>query len=122
MTPTPCIEWSGAVSTEGYGKQGGRYVHRLAYEAMVGPIPDGLEIDHVCRNKLCWNPWHLEAVTHQENNQRAFRGWTRPRAYVRATHCSKGHLFDGSRRDRGKETQRCLTCHREQMRKYRRQS
>jgi hypothetical protein len=48
-----------------------KYVHILAYELYVGPVPPGLEIDHLCRNILCANPEHLEAVTHKENRRRA---------------------------------------------------
>lgn len=67
------------VTQRGYGRinLGGRgaghdYTHRLMYEAAKGPIPDGLHIDHLCRNRSCCNPDHLEAVTQAENNRRAF--------------------------------------------------
>jgi hypothetical protein len=61
-----------------YGRAGGHYAHRDAYEAMHGPVPAGLEVDHLCRNARCINPAHLEAVTPAENKERAAvhsRGW-----------------------------------------------
>lgn len=69
-----CWVWSGSPSTRGYGKitVAGTifYAHRFMYELHVGPIPDGLYIDHLCRNKMCVNPDHLEPVTHRENLMR----------------------------------------------------
>lgn len=69
-----CWDWTGAVTSRGYGSVGhdGRIqsTHRVAYELLIGPIPPGLQIDHLCRNKLCCNPWHLEPVTAQENRRR----------------------------------------------------
>lgn len=60
-------------------------IHRWAYERWIGPIPDGLTIDHLCRVKRCINPMHLEAVTLSENTKRGFQG------FIRNTHCSRGH-------------------------------
>lgn len=80
---TDCVIWT-AGNTGRYGvmwhdgKQ--RYAHRVIYEWLVGPIPDGYEIDHLCRVTLCVNPDHLEAVTPEENRRRAA-----------PTHCAKGH-------------------------------
>jgi hypothetical protein len=72
-----CWEWQGHVSrTTGYGQAGHNCrvttVHRLAYEVFVGPIPEGLHIDHLCRNRRCIKPAHLEAVTQAENNRRSW--------------------------------------------------
>ena len=71
-----CWLWTGATQTRGYGSVGvgnGRtaLAHRVAYQQTVGPIPDGMTIDHVCENKVCVNPDHLEVVTRAENTRRA---------------------------------------------------
>lgn len=84
-----CWEWTGPCSDGGYGviSTGGREgrllrTHRVAYELLSGPIPDGLHIDHLCKNRKCCNPAHLEPVTQAENNRRAF---------ANHTHCPRGH-------------------------------
>jgi hypothetical protein len=82
----------------GYGKFGiktkkgwtMRWAHRVAYELVKGPIPKNLEIDHLCRNRLCVNPKHLEAVSKKEN---LLRGIGNPANNARKTHCSRGHEF-----------------------------
>ena len=78
-TGAGCWEWTGPGNGHGYGRWSfsvnGRLksvmVHRLAWELWRGPIPDGHHIDHLCRNRLCFNPSHLEPVTPAENNRRA---------------------------------------------------
>lgn len=66
-----CLEWQGCLDTNGYGtisvNARMRQAHRVSYELFVRVIPKGLEIDHLCRNKRCANPFHLQAVTHREN-------------------------------------------------------
>lgn len=83
-----CWLWTGARNSRGYGQWavGGRSrsVHRIAYEALVGPIPDGLTIDHLCRVKTCCNPEHLEAVTGAENSRRHA---------ATITSCPRGHEY-----------------------------
>ena len=69
-----CWEWAGAHDNHGYSKTSFEYrdmaAHRVAYELVVGPIPEGLTIDHLCRNRGCVNPAHLEPVTQRENTLR----------------------------------------------------
>ncbi len=89
---TPCWVWTGAHTRKGYGSFHfqGRLApsHRVAYEILVAPIPAGLEIDHLCRNRACVNPEHMEAVTQRVN-------WERGRAITRLkalkTLCWRGH-------------------------------
>jgi hypothetical protein len=94
--PNGCRLWTGAKNDGGYGQlhHDGRtqYVHRLAYETFVGPIPDGFQIDHLCRTRLCVNPEHLEAVTQREN---ILRGESAQAHHARATHCIAGHPLSG---------------------------
>lgn len=119
--PTPqetdgCWLWQGGKTTAGYGTVyvDGKtvYVHRVSHEAYIGPIPDGYQIDHLCRVRNCYNPAHLEAVTPGENVRR-----TPANIEQRSrTHCHKGHPYDGVNRRPGKTVRRCLTCHRERER------
>jgi hypothetical protein len=89
-----CWLWQGALSKDGYGRfsfdHTYAYAHRWAYEYMRGPIRDGLTLDHLCRNRGCVNPDHLEPVTIRENTLRG-EGPTAQRAAM--THCPKGHEF-----------------------------
>lgn len=82
-----CWEWIGARNSKGYGSVGvlgsSQSTHRVAYELLVGTIPEGLQIDHLCRNKACCNPEHLEPVTALVN--------TRRRPDIQKTHCIHGH-------------------------------
>lgn len=95
-----CWEWTAATAGRGYGHLVvagvDRYAHRVAWEMLVGPIPEGLQLDHLCRNIRCVNPDHLEPVTRQENIRRAFprRGVNHRNA--QKTHCKRGHLLAGS--------------------------
>lgn len=71
----PCWVAATSLTTAGYGchgfNGGSRYNHRAMYELLRGDIPDGLSLDHLCRNRACFNPWYLEPVTHAENMRRA---------------------------------------------------
>lgn len=86
----PCWVWTGAISSEGYGRCGSAYAHRWSYEVFVGPIPEGLQIDHLCRVRKCVNPAHLEPVTQREN---LLRGDGAGARFARRTHCSRGHAL-----------------------------
>jgi hypothetical protein len=85
-----CWVWLGLKSPDGYGRTavGGRdvHTHRAVYECLVGPIPDGLQLDHLCRNRACCNPAHLEPVTQIENIRRGAAG-PRPPGSI----CFAGH-------------------------------
>lgn len=89
----PCWEWRGSRTHEGYGrfmmkvngKKASVSTHRAAYAIVWGHIPEGLEVDHLCGNPSCCNPWHLEAVTHQENIART--------PWAQVTHCPWGHEY-----------------------------
>lgn len=91
--PSGCRVWDGALA-KGYGKilLHGRFkgAHRVAYELERGPIPEGLVIDHLCRNPRCINPDHMEVVTHKENTLRGMSGHA---VNARKTHCIRGHEF-----------------------------
>lgn len=114
-----CWLWAGALNSRGYssvadGKGGTVLAHRRAYELLVGPIPDGLTIDHLCRTKACVNPLHLEPVTGAENTRRKL---------ALQTHCKHGHPLSGENlhirvRPNGLEFRECLTCRRANSRRY----
>jgi HNH endonuclease len=95
---TGCWEWTASLLSTGYGqfRSGGRgskmyKAHRYAYEAYIGPIPDGLQLDHLCRNSRCVNPHHLEPVTALENTARSeLTAAYKNRA---KTHCPQGHEY-----------------------------
>ena len=121
IDPSGCVLWTGATNSGGYGtiwSEGrNRFVHRLMYEMFVGRIPDGLQLDHLCRVRHCASPAHLEPVTLRVN---LLRGQTPAAVNAAKTHCPAGHEFDllntywnpqGSRE--------CRACNRAKMRRFR---
>jgi hypothetical protein len=98
---TGCWIWTGTHNSNGYGKirvdRRMSLTHRVAYSIFVGPLLDGMDIDHTCRNRACVNPDHLEQISHRDNTVR--------RNAVRTT-CPRGHVYD--KIDQG--ARRCSLC------------
>lgn len=107
-----CWTWAAALKPAGYGHYRidnvSFYSHRLAFEELVGPIPDGLVLDHLCSNRACCNPCHLEPVTNTENIRRA------PNRHREKTHCPQGHPYSQEntyvRYYSGHRYRYCVTC------------
>lgn len=117
---TPCINYKGTIKNTGYGiwrKNGvSIYAHRLVYELLVGKIPQGYTIDHLCRNKACVNPQHLEAVTQRVNVMRSDAPTS---INAQKTHCSNGHEFTIENTYRRKDGRRiCKACEKTYHRQY----
>jgi hypothetical protein len=105
-----CWDWAASKNEKGYGmfwlNSKHSKAHRVAYELLVGPIPDGMELDHLCRNRACVNPDHLEPVTHAENMARS---------RAARKHCPHGHEYteENSWFDKTGEKRMCRTCMKE---------
>lgn len=113
---TGCWRWTAGKTTNGYGKFSigltSQRAHRVAYELIEGPIPAGLDLDHLCRNRACINPAHLEPVTRRENLRRS--PITLPALYVARTHCNAGHAYDAENTLMEQDgSRRCRACKRE---------
>lgn len=97
ITPT-CWVWRGLLDEAGYGRFKFAWTflpaHRFSYETRVGPIPDGLHLDHLCRNRRCVRPEHLEPVTEKENNARGNSNGRGAAFYRAKSHCPQGHAYD----------------------------
>lgn len=128
--PSGCWLWEGNRTPTGYGlfgywrggdkPYGTLRVHKQMYRWFVGEVPEGLELDHLCRSRNCVNPAHLEAVTHLENVRRGQIG----HIHRSKTHCPKGHPYDEVntlwvRTPRGTMGRQCRECSREQTRVWR---
>jgi hypothetical protein len=107
-----CWVFLGAKSPGGYGVVGiatGRngLTHRVTYEHFVGPVPDGLDLDHLCRNRACCNPWHLEPVTRLVNVNRGLRA----KGSLNPT-CRGGHTYTDETTGWNKRGRICRICER----------
>jgi hypothetical protein len=126
ITEAGCWQWTGATNRGGYGVIGAGsrdlgtvLTHRASYELFVGQIPDGLHLDHLCNNRVCFNPAHLEAVTQRENNLRAVP--VRKANYQRPTKCKRGHEYTPENTiPRPTGWLLCRTCRDDRAREYRR--
>jgi hypothetical protein len=92
-----CWMWNGAVDRFGYGRINvdgkAELSHRVSYRVLVGEIPAGLELDHLCRNPSCVNPLHLEPVTRKQNTDRGLAGQVNRIRHLSKTHCKHGHEY-----------------------------
>ncbi len=116
-----CWLWLACLSRDGYGRfrLGDRMVqaHRLAYELSVGPVPNGLQIDHLCRVRACVNPGHLRPLTKTENDR---IGMGPPAINARKTRCAHGHeLTDTNTYRQGGSRRQCRLCNGLAVRAYR---
>lgn len=121
---TGCWNWLGGTNGAGYGRIGvtrehkvhlRMFTHRAAYEEWIGPIPEGLVLDHLCRNTICCNPAHLEPVTQEENVR---RGEAPSNTYRDATHCKRGHEFTPENTYQMPKGRYCRECGRQRSREY----
>lgn len=135
---TGCWLWAGTWSDSEYGHfwindgKGGRPhgAHRVAYELFRGPIPEGLELDHLCRVHCCVNPWHLEPVTQQENLRRGLGTLPAISAHTQAaqarTHCRSGHPYTSENtrctHDGKRQRRICRQCSRIREQRYKRKA
>jgi len=121
----PCWLWTASLTSNGYGQIGGgsgaahynKIAHRLSYAWLVGPVPNGLELDHLCRVRHCVNPSHLEPVPHVVNARRGEAG----KYLTTKTHCPRGHEYAPSNVVISNGGRACRECHRiEGRERYRR--
>jgi hypothetical protein len=117
---TGCWIWQLKLHSQGYARMSvngrGTYVHRLSYQIWIGPIAEGLQIDHLCRVRSCCNPWHLEAVTPRTNS---LRGESVAARAAKVKQCPHGHPYEGSNLIIKKDGSRgCRECHRDGGRRY----
>lgn len=121
-----CWLWIAATDTHGYGVIRSNYIlmkaHRAVYEFYVGPIPSGLDLDHLCRNRSCVRPDHMEPVTRQTNIRRgAGNGgteWDGNHYNNSKTHCLSGHPFSEENTRLWRTHRICRTCARLRARRY----
>lgn len=116
-----CWEWLGPLSEDGYAMLKHTQGHRKIYELLIGPIPGGLTLDHLCRVRSCINPGHLEPVTVRENN---LRGVGPSAVNAGKTECVNGHPFNASNTyvyvgRSGSPERACIECRRQAVRRHR---
>lgn len=113
---SPCWNWLGHVMPNGYGQfrwPGGSLAHRYAYTLWIGPIPDGMVIDHLCRNRKCVNPSHLRAISQGDNIRAGVRK-------TQQTECRNGHPLTGDNlKPTASGRRQCRACQVEANRRYR---
>lgn len=110
-----CWIFTGAKHKQGYGIVGNpggtRLVHVVVYQRMVGPIPEGLELDHLCRREACCNPAHLEPVPHILNVRRGRQPQVTGRFNAAKTHCPQNHPYDEANTRWYRGGRRCRACY-----------
>ena len=123
-TEAGCWEYTGMIH-DGYGvlgatpAEGTRRVHRIVWIRLRGPVPDGLVLDHLCRNRACCNPEHMEPVPQGENIRRGMTGAAASARHAKRTHCARGHAFTEGNTYRRQDGRRCRTCSLERRRRER---
>jgi hypothetical protein len=121
--PGGCWLWTASLDSHGYGQIGDsgrlRMAHSVVYELFVGPVPVGLELDHLCRVPACVNPDHLEPVTRHENIMRGVNPDVQRARHAARTHCKRGHEFTPENTYLAPTGRQCRTCGRERARRKR---
>lgn len=124
MGANGCHLWTGSLDKDGYGnfrpsvEVSRKRAHRVAYEMIHGPIPDGLPLDHLCKIRHCVNPLHAEPVTVAENNRRSDCVST---VNAALTHCRRGHAFDSANTYEWRGHRHCRRCTADRAARYRNQ-
>lgn len=110
-----CWRWNGPINHHGYGRMSQKLAHRVAYEHWVAPIPEGMQIDHLCRVRSCINPAHMEVVTPKENTHRGLAVL----GIIPLRRCRNGHEFQFTTRKSGERegmAAYCKVCRNERRR------
>jgi hypothetical protein len=111
-----CLEWNGVIDRHGYGRYNKQLAHRFAYQYITEDLDNNLQIDHLCRNRRCVNPEHMEQVTSKENT---LRGTGITANFAKTTHCPQGHIYDEANTyytPSGSRT--CRACNRYSVKRY----
>lgn len=120
VTVADCWLWGGKTDGDGYGVFGAGpdRIHRVVWQELVGPVPEGLVLDHLCRVRTCCNPDHMRCVTPGEN---VLCGYGISAMNARKTHCANGHEFNEENTSprKGRGGRECKPCRRDQARRRR---